>query len=150
MAVKLPDLQRSVPIVEDDKTPSMPFHIWWRDFKSILEKALNDLADAIATITGISGDITTIFASKQDHDSALDILSGTGDSAANGELLIGNGTGYTKNTLTAGANISIANTAGHITIASTGGGGSVGSGQFAIDDGTASASGVFTFNDGAA
>ena len=44
---------------------------------------------------------------------------GTGVSAApaNGQVLIGNGTGYTLSTLTAGANITITNTAGGITIA---------------------------------
>jgi len=40
----------------------------------------------------------------------------------NGQLLIGNGTTYTLSTLTAGANITITNTAGAITIASSGGG----------------------------
>jgi hypothetical protein len=43
---------------------------------------------------------------------------------ANGALLIGNGTNYTSATLTAGSNISITNSSGAITIASTGGGGS--------------------------
>jgi hypothetical protein len=42
---------------------------------------------------------------------------------ANGQLLIGNGTDYTLATLTAGENISITNSAGSITINSTGGGG---------------------------
>jgi hypothetical protein len=49
--------------------------------------------------------------------------TGTSDVPANGELLIGNGTGYSVNTLTAGANITITNGAGTITIASSGGGG---------------------------
>jgi len=40
-----------------------------------------------------------------------------------GQILIGNGTGYTLSTLTAGTGISIANTAGGITINATGGGG---------------------------
>lgn len=40
----------------------------------------------------------------------------------NGQLLIGNGTGYTLSTLTASTGISITNAAGSITIASTGGG----------------------------
>ena len=44
--------------------------------------------------------------------------------AANGELLIGNGTGYTPATLTPGANVTITNGAGTITIAASGGGGS--------------------------
>lgn len=40
----------------------------------------------------------------------------------NGQLLIGNGTGYTLATLTQGSNITITNGAGTITIAATGGG----------------------------
>jgi len=46
---------------------------------------------------------------------------GTGVTAtpANGELLIGNGTGFTKSTLTAGTGISITNGSGAITIASS-------------------------------
>lgn len=42
---------------------------------------------------------------------------------ASGQLLIGNGTNYTLNTLTAGSNITITNGPGTITIAATGGGG---------------------------
>ena len=45
---------------------------------------------------------------------------------ANGALDIGNGTGFTRTTLTAGSNISITNGAGSITIASTGGSGTPG------------------------
>lgn len=47
---------------------------------------------------------------------------GTGTTtAANGELLIGNGSGFTKATLTAGSNITVTNSAGGITIAAAGG-----------------------------
>jgi len=45
---------------------------------------------------------------------------------ANGALDIGNGSGFTRTTLTAGSNITITNGAGSITIASTGGGGTPG------------------------
>lgn len=50
---------------------------------------------------------------------------GTGVTATptNGQLLIGNGTDYTLNTLTAGTGITITNGSGSITIAATGGGG---------------------------
>lgn len=41
----------------------------------------------------------------------------------NGQLLIGNGTDFSYSTLTAGSNITITNSSGGITIASTGGGG---------------------------
>lgn len=52
---------------------------------------------------------------------------GTGLSTApsNGQLLIGNGTGYALGTLTAGTGITVTNAAGAITIASTAAGGTV-------------------------
>jgi hypothetical protein len=50
---------------------------------------------------------------------------GTGQTAtpSNGQLLIGTGSGFQLTTLTAGTNITITNTSGNITIASSGGGG---------------------------
>jgi len=56
---------------------------------------------------------------------------GTGSSATptNGQLLIGNGTGFALATLTAGANIAITNTAGGIQIDASGGGGGGGAGN---------------------
>jgi len=50
------------------------------------------------------------------------ISLGTG---ANGQLVIGTGTGFTKSTLTAGTGVSIANASGSITISATGSGGDV-------------------------
>jgi hypothetical protein len=50
------------------------------------------------------------------------ISLGTG---ANGQLVIGTGTGFTKSTLTAGSGVSIANASGSITISATGSGGDV-------------------------
>jgi hypothetical protein len=49
---------------------------------------------------------------------------GTGSSSTptNGQLLIGNGTGFSLAALTAGSNVTITNSAGGITIAATGGG----------------------------
>jgi hypothetical protein len=47
--------------------------------------------------------------------------TGVAGPVGNGELLIGNGSGYTLATLTAGTGISIGNAAGAITISSTGG-----------------------------
>jgi len=47
--------------------------------------------------------------------------TGVNTTPSNGQVLIGNGTGYTANTLTAGSGISITNTAGGISIEATGG-----------------------------
>jgi len=46
--------------------------------------------------------------------------TGTGNIPTNGQLLIGNGTGYSLSTLTAGGGVTITNTAGHIEITSSG------------------------------
>lgn len=50
--------------------------------------------------------------------------TGLATTPTNGQIDIGNGTGFTRTTLTAGSNITITNGSGSITIASTGGGGS--------------------------
>lgn len=52
--------------------------------------------------------------------------TGLATTPANGALDIGNGTGFTRTTLTAGTNVTITNAAGSITIAASGGGGGSG------------------------
>ena len=51
--------------------------------------------------------------------------TGVTSTASNGQLLIGNGSGYSLSSLTAGTNITITNSSGGITIAATGGTGTV-------------------------
>jgi len=85
----------------------------------------------------------TVTADNVNFDIPLTVQSGgTGLTAipTNGQLLIGNGTGYTLRTLTAGAGLAITNGAGSITprIADTG----VGAGNY----GSASSVGTFTVN----
>lgn len=65
-------------------------------------------AGANSDITSLSG-LTTPLSRAQGG-------TGTGTAPTNGQLLIGNGTGYTLSTLTAGTGISISNSAGGITI----------------------------------
>ena len=47
------------------------------------------------------------------------------ESAANGQLFIGNGSGFTKSNLTQGAGVTITNSAGTISISATGSGGDI-------------------------
>ena len=56
--------------------------------------------------------------------SVADGGTGVTTTPTNGQIDIGNGTDFTRTTLTAGSNITITNGAGSITIASTGGGSS--------------------------
>jgi hypothetical protein len=77
--------------------------------------------------TGITG-VGTIAAGTWNGNAIGYAYGGTGLTAAptNGQLPIGNGTGYTLSTLSAGTNVSISNTAGGITIsASASAGGTV-------------------------
>ena len=70
--------------------------------------------------TGITG-VGTLAAGTWNGTAIGVGYGGTGLTATptNGQLLIGNGTGYTLNTLSAGTNVSISNTAGGITISAT-------------------------------
>lgn len=77
--------------------------------------------------------------------------TGLGTTPANGQILIGNGSGYTLGTLTAGANVTITNSSGSITIAASGGS-STGcvplgaQGQVLIDSGAGACSDVTATN----
>jgi hypothetical protein len=107
---------------------------------SISVTTLTATSANITTLTGTSANITTFTATS----SNITTLTGTNFSATsltltnalkiaeggtgldttptNGQLLIGNGTGYALSTLTAGDGISVTNNAGSITIAASGGG----------------------------
>jgi hypothetical protein len=68
-----------------------------------------------AATSGANGDITSL----SGLSTALSVAqggTGLGAAATNGQLLIGNGAGYTLSTLTAGAGIQITNAAGSITV----------------------------------
>jgi len=70
--------------------------------------------------TGITG-VGTLTAGTWNGSTIGIGYGGTGVTATptNGQLLIGNGTGYTLSTLTAGTNVTISNTAGGITVSAT-------------------------------
>jgi hypothetical protein len=70
--------------------------------------------------TGITG-VGTLTAGTWNGSTIGTAYGGTGLTATptNGQLPIGNGSGYSLSTLTAGANVSISNTAGGITISAT-------------------------------
>jgi hypothetical protein len=76
--------------------------------------------------------------------------TGVSTTPTNGQLLIGNGTGYAVANLTAGTNISITNTAGGISIASSNPGGTVTSvglsmpSQFTVTNSPVTSSGTLT------
>jgi hypothetical protein len=84
----------------------------------------------ILTATGFSGSgasLTALSASNISAGTLGVVYGGTGltSTPANGALDIGNGTGFTRATLTAGSGISITNASGSITIAATSSGATI-------------------------
>lgn len=106
--------------------------------KTVLVCNGTDIVDATSYVNGTSANITTLTVGSATItnlratsavitsltlSNALNIAQGgTGQTAtpSNGQLLIGNGTGYALSTLTAGPGVGIANAAGSITITATG------------------------------
>jgi hypothetical protein len=87
---------------------------------TVTSATVTTLGATSANITTLSS--TNVTATSLTLTNALKIgQGGTGLSStpSNGQLLIGNGTGYTLATLTAGSNISITNSAGSISIIGT-------------------------------
>jgi hypothetical protein len=92
----------------------------------VVTRSGSDLINGANTLTLVTPNAIANFVSDGSSKWTIDIRGvtrgGTGVTATptNGQLLIGNGTGYTVSTLTAGNNIQITNASGSITIASTG------------------------------
>ena len=70
--------------------------------------------------------------------------TGIATTPTNGQIDIGNGTGFTRTTLTAGSNVTITNAAGSITIASIGGGGTTASGSVVLTSASVTAQAITT------
>jgi hypothetical protein len=86
------------------------------------------LSQRWTTVYSQNLDLSGVVAAGTWNGSTIGIgYGGTGviSTPSNGQLLIGNGSGYSLSTLTAGSNISITNGSGGITIAATGGSGTV-------------------------
>ncbi len=106
------------------------------DFELVATTDASKLTGILATANGGTGLSTFTAANRALYSTSASALTagtlpiaagGTGvtTTPANGQLLIGNGTGYTVANLTAGTGCTINNTAGGITINATGTGGSV-------------------------
>lgn len=50
MALNLPRLQRTVPIVDKDGKPTVAFHRWWQEVAKSLEGAVGDIETNVAAI----------------------------------------------------------------------------------------------------
>lgn len=90
--------------------------------------SLGTLTQRWTTVYSQNLDLSGVVAAGTWNGSTIGVgYGGTGvtSTPTNGQLLIGNGTGYSLATITAGSGISVTNGAGSITIAATGGTGTV-------------------------
>ena len=88
----------------------------------------NQNLSGVNILTSLTGNITTANITTLNLTNPIGItIGGTGviTAPANGQLLIGNGAGYTLGTITSGTGITVTNSAGGITIAVASGGGTV-------------------------
>lgn len=99
------------------------------------------------TINGANNTISNINLASQVTGTLPTGNGGTGNTATptNGQLLIGNGSGFSLAALTAGSNITITNSSGGITIAAASGGGTTTNALTLNNSGAGAASGT-TFN----
>lgn len=47
MAFRIPRFDRNVPIVEENRTPTLPFHQWWDSAAKSIERSINGIQDAL-------------------------------------------------------------------------------------------------------
>jgi hypothetical protein len=88
----------------------------------LLDRTNHTGTQSAGTITGLATIATSGSASDLVAGTAAVARGGTGlgTTPIDGQLLVGNGTGYTLTTLTAGSGVSIVNASGSVTISSTG------------------------------
>lgn len=92
---------------------------------SFPNQTINSTASGSGTVTSVAATVPSFLSVSGSPITTSGTLAFTlASTPTNGQLLIGNGTGFSYSTLTAGSNITITNSSGGITIASTGGGGS--------------------------
>jgi hypothetical protein len=92
-----------------------------------------DGTDIVNAVNYLSGNITGTAANITGIAAVANGGTGLSTIPTNGQLLIGNGSGYSVANLNAGANVTITNSVGGITISSSGGGGGGGGTVTSVD-----------------
>jgi hypothetical protein len=86
VAFRVPRFDRSIPIVEENRTPRLPFHQWWDVAAGQIEEAINGIQDALLA-AGIA-----LEAAADAQDAADTAIA----AAASAEASAGGATGLTS------------------------------------------------------
>lgn len=107
----------TILLKKSDTASSVPTTSQLTNLAGGVEVAVNTADRRMFTMTSASAVVEL-----GTNPSSITITNVNGGTPTNGQLLIGNGTGLTRSTLTAGAGIVVTNATGSITIATSGGG----------------------------
>lgn len=107
----------TILLKKSDTASSVPTTSQLTNLAGGVEVAVNTADRRMYTMTSASAVVEL-----GTNPSSITITNVNGGAPSNGQLLIGNGTGLTRSTLTAGTGISVTNATGSITIAASGGG----------------------------
>lgn len=101
MALKLPRLQRTLPIVDDAGQPGLAFHRWWDTFAQSIEEAFNGLEANVTAIAAAQAAANAANAAAATAQTTADTISNEA------ELTNSYVTGLTLTATDAGSNASI-------------------------------------------
>lgn len=107
----------TILLKKSDTASSVPTTSQLTNLAGGVEVAVNTADRRMFTMTSASAVVEL-----GTNPSSITITNVNGGTPTNGQLLIGNGSGLTRSTLTAGTGISVTNATGSITIAASGGG----------------------------
>ncbi|MGL5734114.1 MAG: hypothetical protein ACRCYS_04530, partial [Beijerinckiaceae bacterium] len=105
MALKLPRLQRLIPIVDKNGLPTPAFMLWWDQAATGIEQAINGLADAFAAAEAANTAAAAADAAAAAAQTAAD------DATTVAALTASGVTGATITATDAGANVTVSITA---------------------------------------
>lgn len=107
----------TILLKKSDTASSVPTTSQLTNLAGGVEVAVNTADRRMYTMTSASAVVEL-----GNNPESITITKVNGGAPSNGQLLIGDGTGLTRSTLTAGTGISVTNATGSITIAASGGG----------------------------
>lgn len=108
MAFRIPRFDRSIPVVESNRTPTLPFHIWWDKAAKAIEDAINGIQDALIAAGIALNAAEDAQAAADTAQAAADAAQAAAEGAGTVSKLSGSGTdGLTVTATDAGTDVTI-------------------------------------------